>query len=130
MAIVIVPFGALGLSAWVGIRFPYHPIALSERFRQRRWRHMVVRWFSLAVTPYILVPAILVVFMLPSLAFWSLFATHGLQSKLSDGEYAVGMLIACVLAVAGSLGGHRGGERLARRRKAELSAYLSDPSNG
>jgi hypothetical protein len=130
-AIAIVPFGALGLSAWVGIRFPYHPIELSERWKNRRqWRHMIVRWFSLAVTPYILVPAILVVFLLPSVGFWSLFATHGLQSRLSNGEYAVGMLIACVLSVVGSLGGHHGGERLARRRKAALSAYLSDASRG
>ncbi|HXX90624.1 MAG TPA: hypothetical protein VEI83_10425 [Acidimicrobiales bacterium] len=131
VAIAIVPFGALGFSAWVGIRFPYHPIALAERWAHRRpWRHMIIRWFSLALTPYILVPAILIVFMLPSLAFWSIFAKHGLQSRLSDGEYALGMLIACVLAVAGSIGGHRLGERLARRRKAKLSAYLADPSHG
>jgi hypothetical protein len=131
VAIAIVPFGALGFSAWLGIRFPYHPIALSERWTHRRpWRHMIIRWFSLALTPYILVPTILVLLLLPSLAFWSIFAEHGLQSRLSDGEYALGVLIACVLAVAGSIGGHRLGERMARRRTAELSAYLSDPSRG
>jgi hypothetical protein len=131
VAIAIVPFGALGFSAWLGIRFPYHPVALAERWAHRRpWKHMIIRWFSLALTPYILVPTILAVFMLPSLAYWSVFAEHGLQSKLSNGEYAVGMLIACVLAVAGSIGGHQLGERLARRRKADLSAYLADPSLG
>lgn len=130
-AIAIVPFGALGISAWVGIRFPYHPIALTERWAHRTsWRHMIVRWLSLAITPYLLVPAIIGLFMLPSVGYWLLFAKNGLQSRLSDGEYAVGMLIACVLAVAGSLGGHHLGGRLARRRSAELNAYLSDPSLG
>lgn len=130
-AIAIVPFGALGLSAWVGIRFPYHPIALSERWSHRTpWRHMIIRWLSLAATPYVLVPAIIGVFMLPSVGFWLLFAKDGLHSRLSDSEYAVGMLIACVLAVVGSLGGHHLGGRLASRRKAELSSYLSDPSLG
>ena len=131
VAIAIVPFGALGFSAWVGIRFPYHPIQLSERWEHRRpWRHMMIRWFSLAVTPYILVPAILAAFLLPSLAFWSIFAEHGLKSRLSDSEYAWGVLIACVLAIGGSIGGHRLGERLARHRKDELVLYLSDPANG
>lgn len=131
VGIAVVPFGALGFSAWVGIRFPYHPIPLAERWANRRpWRHMIVRWISLAVTPYILVPTILVAFFLPSLAFWSIFAKHGLQSRLSDGEYAIGILIACAVAVAGSLGGHRLGERLARHRGVELSRYLSDSSQG
>ena len=66
----------------------------------------------------------------PSLAFWSAFAENGLKSKLSNGEYAIGILIACVLSIVGSLGGHRLGERLARHRQVELSQYLSDASRG
>jgi hypothetical protein len=131
VAIVILPFGALGFSAWVGIRFPYHPIPLSQRWGHRRpWRHMIVRWFTLAAVPYVLVPTIILILLLPSLGFWAVFAADGLHSRLSGGVYALGMLIACVLALAGSLGGHRVGERLARRRKAELSEYLSDPARG
>jgi hypothetical protein len=131
VAIVILPFGALGFSAWVGIRFPYHPIPLSQRWAHRRpWRHMLIRWFALAATPYVLVPTIIVILLLPSLAFWAVFAADGLHSRLSGGVYALGMLIACVLALAGSLGGHRIGERLARRRKSELTEYLANPSRG
>jgi hypothetical protein len=131
VAIAVVPFGALGVSAWVGIRFPYHPIPLGERWEHRRpLRRMIVRWLSLAVTPYILVPTIIGILMLPSVGFWSIFAEHGLKSRLSDTEYAIGVLIACVVAVIGSLGGHRLGEHLARRHRRELSAYLSDPSRG
>lgn len=131
VAIVVLPFGALGLSAWVGIRFPYHPIPLSQRWAHRRpWRHMVVRWFALAATPYVLVPTVIVILFLPSLAFWAVFADDGLHSRLSAGAYALGILIACIVTLIGSLGGHRIGERLARRRRAELSEYLSDPTRG
>jgi hypothetical protein len=130
-AIAIVPFGALGVSAWLGIWFPYHPIPVAVRWKYRRpWGRMIVRWLSLAIAPYIVVPTILGLFMLPSLAYWSVFAQHGLQSRLSDGEYSLGILIACVLAVGGSIGGHRFGGHLARRRKAALSAYLSETSLG
>lgn len=131
VAIVILPFGALGLSAWIGIRFPYHPIPLSQRWAHRQpWRHMIMRWFALAAIPYFLVPTIIVILLLPSVAFWAAFAADGLHSRLSGGVYAIGMLIACILALAGSLGGHRVGARLAHRRKAELSNYLSDPLRG
>jgi hypothetical protein len=131
VAIAILPFGALGLSAWVGIRFPYHPIPVKYRWEHRRpFRHMIIRWFSLAVTPYMLVPVVVLVLFLPSLAYWAADAPNGLHSRLSAGQYAIGILIACVIAVGGSLGGHHVGERLAHRRKEELSAYLSDPTRG
>ena len=59
-----------------------------------------------------------------------LAAIDRLTRVLSDGAYALGILIACVLAVAGSIGGHHLGGRLAQRREAELVAYLSDRSRG
>jgi hypothetical protein len=131
VAIAILPFGALGFAAWVGIRFPYHPLPLSQRWARRRpWRHMIVRWLTLAATPYVLVPTIIVILLLPSLAFWAAFAENGLHSRLSGGVYLIGILIACVVALGGSIGGHRVGERLARRRSHELSEYLSDPLRG
>jgi hypothetical protein len=131
LAIVVMPFGTLGVSAWLGIRFPYHPIPISERWAHRRpWRHMIIRWFSLALAPYGLVPVLAVAFLAPSVALWGAFAQNGLNAKLSDAEFGWGILIACGLSVAGAFGGHRLGERWARRRKTELSAYLADPSLG
>ena len=59
IAITVMPFGVLGISAWVGIRFPYHPIPMRERWANRRsWGRMWVRWLVLVVTPYGLVPAL------------------------------------------------------------------------
>ncbi len=131
LAIVVMPFGTLGVSALVGIRFPYHPIALTERWAGRRsWRHMLLRWGILVLTPYALVPALATAFLFPSLALWSAFAKHGLDARLSDAEYAWGILVACAVSVLGAIGGHSLGGRWARRRKEELTAYLADPSLG
>jgi len=52
MWIVVVPLGALGVSPWLGILFPYHPMALRRRWALRRpWGHMVVRWLLLITAP-------------------------------------------------------------------------------
>ncbi len=60
-AIAVVPFGTLGVSACVGIRWPYHPRELRFRWEHRReWRHMIVRWIALVLTPYGLVPLLAV----------------------------------------------------------------------
>jgi hypothetical protein len=79
----IVPFGALGLSNLVGIRFPYHPMPLRFPRQHRRpfWR-MIGRWSTLAVTPYILVPLLCVLLMVPTLTLWGLLTPHGLNKQL------------------------------------------------
>jgi len=43
----VVPFGAFGISAWVGILFPYHPLPLRCRWQHRRpRRRMLWRWLT------------------------------------------------------------------------------------
>jgi len=131
IAIAVMPFGVLGISAWVGIRFPYHPIPMRERWAQRRsWRHMWARWLVLVVTPYGLVPALAFAFITPTLLLWGISAQKGLTGRLSDGEYALGVLLACGLSLTGAVFGQRAGARWACRRRTRLSAYLADPSLG
>ncbi len=131
IAITVMPFGVLGISAWVGIRFPYHPIPMRERWADRHsWKHMWVRWLALVVTPYGLVPALAFAFITPTLLLWGISAQNGLTGRLSDGEYALGVLMACGLSLTGAVFGHCAGARWAFRRKKKLSAYLADPSLG
>ena len=72
----VVPFGTLGITAWVGIRYPYHPMPLRYRFTHRkpRWR-MIGRWFTLVITPYGLVPVLATVLMIPTLILWGLLSS-------------------------------------------------------
>ena len=127
----VVPFGALGISAWVGILFPYHPLPLRFRWEHRRPRgRMLWRWLTLAVTPYILFPWIALALMTPSLLLWGFTSAHGLSSKLPDHDLGLGVALACAVAVLCSFASHRRGVKMAQRRRARLLAFLADPARG
>jgi hypothetical protein len=127
----VVPFGILGISSWVGIIFPYHPMPIRYRWEHRRpRRRMLVRWLTLAVTPYGLVPLLAVVLMAPSLLLWGFTSAHGLSQKLPDHDLGWGVALACAIAIVCSLGGHRVGGWLAQRRRAKLLEFLADPTRG
>ena len=130
--ILVVPLGALGLAAWAGIYFPYHPIALRDRWEHRRpFKQMILRWMTLAVLPYMLVPILVVVISAPTLLLWYLTSSQTNGTKqVTDGDFALGVLIGCGLSAAAWYWGHRRGVRIAEQRKAELLAYLSNPSRG
>jgi hypothetical protein len=127
----IVPFGVLGISQLVGVLFPYHPLALRDRWEHHRpSRRMLVRWGVLVFTPYVVVPFLGVAIMAPSLLVWGLTAPNGLSGKLPDSHLGWGVALACAVALVCAFGGHRIGSTVAYRRREKLSAYLLDPSRG
>ncbi len=127
----VVPFGFLAISAWVGILFPYHPMPLRYRWEHRRpRRRMLVRWFTLAVTPYVLVPALGVILMVPSLLLWGFTAPHGVSEKLPDHDLGLGVVLACAIALICSIGGHRLAVLIAHRRRTKLVTFLADLGRG
>jgi hypothetical protein len=127
----VVPFGVLALSAWVGIFFPYHPIPVRYRWRnRRRWWPMLVRWGILVITPYGLVPALAVVLMGPSLLLWGLTGPQGLDQRLPDRDVGLGVAVAVAVALVTAVAGHWGSLRFIRRRRDRLLAYLADPTRG
>jgi len=129
--IAVFPFGSLAISAWVGIMFPYHPMPLRYRWEHQKPRkRMLVRWGVLVVTPYVLVPGLAVLLMAPSLLVWGFTAPHGLTQKLPDGDFGVGVAVACAITVVCAVGGHRVSGWLAQRRGTRLQAFLSDPVKG
>ena len=107
----VVPFGILGISSWVGIVFPYHPMPIRYRWEHRLpRRRMLVRWLALVVTPYGLVPVLAVVLMAPSLLLWGFTSAHGLSKKLPDHDLGWGVALACAISIVCSVGGHRLGD--------------------
>lgn len=131
VAIGVLPFGFLAISAWVGILFPYHPMPLRYRWEHRRpRRRMLVRWVTLAVTPYVLVPLLAALMLVPSLVLWGFTAPNGLSEKLPDHDLGLGVAVACVIALVCTLGGHRLGGVMAQRRRRKLVEFLSDPVRG
>ena len=127
--IALAPLGVLGLSAVLGTYFPYHPLPLRWRWEHRRDRRMVVRWGSLVLLPYVLVPGLAVVVLAPTVATWNALSDKNLR-ELSDVEFAIGALIACAVGVALWIIGHRAVVNLARRRGDRLTSFLADPSRG
>jgi len=131
IAIGIVPFGVLSVSAWLGILFPYHPVPIRYRLRERRhWRPMLVRWGTLVLLPYAIVPALTMAFLAPSLLIWGLTSPAGLTQKLPDNDLGLGIVLACAIALAAVHFGHRFSLRLIARRRDALVSYLSDPQRG
>jgi hypothetical protein len=129
--IAVVPLGALGLSAWLGIWYPYHQLPLRYRWdHRRRWRPLVVRWLILLLAPYGLVPLLTVVLTLPSILLWIMVGPSGNGGRVSDAEVAWGLAIAAALAAVAWFGGHWVGARLAHHRRRRLEAFLADPSRG
>ena len=131
IAIGIVPFGVLSVSAWLGILFPYHPMPIRYRWSQRRrWKPMLLRCGSLVLLPYALVPGLTAVFLAPSLLIWGVTSPSGLTKKLPDNDVGLGIALACAIAVAAVYVGHHVSLRLIVRRRDKLIAYLSDPTLG
>ena len=131
IAIGVVPFGVLAVSGWVGILFPYHPVPIRYRWSRRRdWKHMLLRWGTLVLLPYGVVPALTIAFLAPSLLIWGLTSPSGLTQKLPDNDFGLGIALACVIAALAVWLGHRVALRMIARRRHELIAYLSDPLRG
>jgi hypothetical protein len=128
--IAAVPLGALGAAGWVGIRFPYHPLPLRRRWAgRRRWRPMLLRWGILVLCPYAVVPFLAGVVTLPSLLLWHNL-TPDAGDRISNAQFAWGLLASAAITAVAWPAGHRYGTRLAARRHDRLAAYLADPDRG
>jgi len=59
LAIALIPLAVLGLAAFLGAAFPYHPIALNLRYQHDRSHpRRLLRWGLLVTLPYVVVPAL------------------------------------------------------------------------
>jgi hypothetical protein len=127
--ILAMPLGVLGISAWVGILWPYHPRSLRWRWAQRR--HSLgglARWIVLLVIPYNFVPLVCGAVLAPAI----LLTRHGARTHgmLIGRGFSIGALIGCGMAAVAFVVGHAVGARIAARRHTQLVAYLSDPERG
>jgi hypothetical protein len=127
----VVPLGALGLSTWLGILLPYHQVPLRRRWAHRRPYRRQLRWLILTVAPYGLVPLLVLVISVPTFALWIVaLGGHRPLRRLGDMDFAWGVSIGVVLALAAWFGGVRLAARLTQRRAARLEPLLADPDRG
>lgn len=132
LMIALPPLGALGIAAWLGIFWPYHPRSLRWRLEHRRtFQRTIVRWLTLVLAPYVIVPALTVLMAGPTLVAWYVTTDHGIRERLAAIHLAWGFLLTTVVSGTVWWAGHRVGVRWAcGRRRAQLEAYLDDPDLG
>lgn len=130
-SITMVPFGTLAIAGWVGILWPYHPRSLRYRWRHRRdWFHDLVRWSTLLVLPYGLVPAIGLVLLVPSMLVWGIRSERQVLDTSAVPHLIAGVVLALVVTIGGSILGDRVAWRLIDRRRSALVHYLGHPELG
>jgi hypothetical protein len=129
--VLLVPAGTLGFSSWLGIYLPYHPRTLAWRWEQRRThRRTTVRWLTLILAPYGLVPLIEVLLLLPALGIWLATGGKPHDTPIAHDEFLFIVVASGLIAAAAFVIGHRMATRIAVRRRADLRAYLGDPERG
>ena len=131
ITLLFLPLGVLSVAAWVGLWVPYHPRKLLWRWEHRSdWRAALLRWIVLVLLPFLVVPVIALVLLIPSLAIWLIAHQRHPPHEIPR----AGLWLGTVLSVAVSLivfGWAPGvAVKIARRRHARLHGYLSDPEHG
>ena len=121
----------LASACWVGIRFPYHPRALTWRWQQAKTdRRGIVRYTILVLAPYGVVPAFGWVALIPSGIVWFALGNRLPFAPVPYWQFAVLVAVICATAAGMWLWGHRLALRIVKRRREELVAYLADPERG
>jgi hypothetical protein len=131
ITLLFLPLGVLSLASWVGLWLPYHPQKLLWRWQHRSdWRAALLRWGVLVFLPFMVVPLIAIMLLLPSLIIW-IIAHQGYPPQHMDPAglwigTAVSVLVSLIVfAWAPSVA-----TKIARRRFARLHGYLSNPEHG
>lgn len=128
--LVALSFGTAAVSQWLGILLPYHRHTLRWRWDHRRPWRASVRWMTLVVVPYAVVPVVSAVLALPVTLVEIAAGDRGQHVHLTGASRLFGALIACLIALLAYPVGSRIGAWLAARRARSLQAYLSDGERG
>jgi hypothetical protein len=131
LAVVVVtaPLGAAAVAAWLGMAWPYHPRPLRWRWSQRHARRRTVRWLTLVVTPFLLVPAIMAVFLAAGVATGTAVGGRDANGHLDLAGFAAATAVTAALSLTAFGLAPYLSSVLGRRRGASLHRILQDPDS-
>jgi hypothetical protein len=129
--LLILPYGMLAISVWLGIVFPYHPRPVTWRWKQARGLRKLIRWVTLVCMPYVLVPLVGALLLVPSAFVANAVSdAHKNPAHVTAGGFVAGTAVAALTVLLAVIVGNRVTRWLIKRRREPLSRYLSDPDRG
>jgi len=131
ITLLFLPLGVLSIAAWVGLWVPYHPRNLLWRWEHRSdWRAALLRWIVLVLLPFLVVPVIALVLLLPTLTIWLIVHQGHPPHQIPAAGLWLGTVVSVVISLIVYGWAPGVAVKIARRRQAKLHGYLSDPEYG
>jgi hypothetical protein len=131
LTLLFLPLGVLSVAAWVGLWLPYHPRKLLWRWGHRTdWRAALLRWGVLVLLPFMVVPAIAIMLLIPSLIIWIIAHQGHPPHEMDPVGLWIGTVVSVVVSLIVFVWAPSVATKIARRRYAELHGYLSNPEHG
>jgi hypothetical protein len=131
ITLLFLPLGVLSVAAWVGLWVPYHPQRLLWRWQHRSdWRAALLRWGVLVLLPFMVVPLIAIVLLIPSLIIWIIAHQGYPPHQMAPAGLWIGTLVSVAVSLITFWYAPGVAGKIARRRSDRLHGYLSDPEHG
>jgi hypothetical protein len=131
ITLLFLPLGVLSVAAWIGLWVPYRPQKLLWRWQHRSdWRAALLRWGLLVLLPYLVVPLIAIVLLIPSLIIWIPAQRGYPPGEMAPADLWLGTAVAVMVSLIVFAWAPRVAAKIARHRFDQLGAYLGDPEHG
>ena len=129
--LLFLPLGVLSVAAWISLWMPYHPRKLLWRWQHRSDRRAaLLRWGVLLVLPYLVVPAIGLILLSPTLIIWIIAHQGYPPHQMAPTGLWIGTAVSVVVSLIVFGWAPMVASRIARHRSDKLHTYLGDPENG
>ena len=130
-SLLFLPLGVLSVAAWISLWMPYHPRKLLWRWQHRSDRRAaLLRWGVLLVLPYLVVPAIGLILLSPTLIIWIIAHQGYPPHQMAPTGLWIGTVVSVVVSLIVFGWAPMVASKIARHRSDKLHSYLSDPENG
>ena len=126
--LLALPFGASSIAAWLGIAIPYRPLPLRWRWAHRKPWRATIRWASLVIIPFLLVPIVACLLLAPAILAGLAIGRED-DGRMTTTATVVATIIACALSAIAFFIGPRVSAYLATRRRERVRPLLADPTS-
>jgi hypothetical protein len=127
LVLLALPFGTSTIAAWLGMVAPYRPLPMRWRWEHRRPWRQTLRWVALLTVPYVWVPFVSCVLLLPAIVVGILVGRTE-EGLMTGAATVAATAVACVLSAVAFPIGLRVSGRLAASRRDRIRALLAEPT--